>query len=96
MNYQTRVTRLTISPPGEPIFSDQTTNLEIEDEAAGEYVKITQQNDYKDAQTVCITPEEWPAVKDAVESLLTTIALWGVISPENAEVRHGAKDADLD
>jgi hypothetical protein len=104
MNYHTRVTRLTISPPGEPIFSDQTFHIEIEDEAArltisppgepifsdqtmhieiedeggGEYVKISQQSEYRPAasQEVCINPDEWPAVKDAVESLLMTIAEW--------------------
>ncbi len=78
MNYHTRVTRLTISQPGEPIFSDQTIHIEIEDEAAGEYVKISQQSDHRDAQdqSVCITPDEWPAVFDAVESLLMTIAEW--------------------
>jgi len=78
MNYHTRVTRLTISPPGEPIFSDQTIHIEIEDEAAGEYVKISQQCDHRDAQdqSVCINPDEWLAVKDAVESLLMTIVDW--------------------
>jgi len=78
MNYHTRVTRLTISPPGEPIFSDQTFHIEIEDEASGEYVKISQQSEYRPAasQEVCINPDEWPAVKDAVESLLMTIAEW--------------------
>ena len=78
MNYHTRVTRLTISPPGESIFSDQTIHIEIEDEASGEYVKISQQSEYRPeaSQEVCINPDEWPAVKDAVESLLMTITLW--------------------
>ena len=78
MNYHTRVTRLTISQPGEPIFSDQTIHIEIEDEAAGEYVKISQQSEYRPAasQEVCINPDEWPAIKDAVESLLMKIAEW--------------------
>ena len=78
MNYHTRVTRLTISPPGESIFSDQTIHIEIEDEAAGEYVKISQQSEYRPAasQEVCINPDQWPAIKDAVESLLMKIAEW--------------------
>lgn len=84
MNYKTRVTRLTISPIGHPIFSDQTTNLEIEDDAGGEYVKISQQSDYKDShsQAFYLTPDEWPAVRDAVEILLNTISIWDPLSED--------------
>ena len=72
MSQLTRVTRLTISPPGEPIFSDQTIDVEIEDDAAGEYIKISNPS----GQSICINPDEWPFVKDAVENLLHEITLW--------------------
>lgn len=36
--YEVRVTRLTILPPSEPIFSERATHIELRDEAAGEFV----------------------------------------------------------
>jgi hypothetical protein len=71
--YQTRVTRLHVLPVGEPLFAERATVVEIEDEAAGEYVTVTQQ--YPDASStaqrigVC-DREEWEAIKAAVERML--------------------------
>lgn len=67
----TRTTRLTVLPQGEPIFSEMATHIEIEDEAAGEFITISQCRDDTDKeQEICIDPEEWPAIKAAVESLM--------------------------
>lgn len=67
----TRTTRLTVLPQGEPIFSEMATHIEIEDEAAGEFITISQCRDDTDKeQKICIDPEEWPAIKAAVESLM--------------------------
>ena len=73
--YVVRVTRLSVLPPKEPLFSEQCTHITIEDEAAGEYLEIEQQSGSPDAkhQTIIVTPEEWPAIKQAVETLLSEI-----------------------
>ena len=74
MNYITRVTRLTVLPEKEPIFSEKATHIKIDDEAAGEFVKISQVHDHSEPGTICITHEEWPLIRDAVEQLLSDIA----------------------
>ena len=38
--YETRVTQLTVAPEGEAIFSEAATTITIDDEAAGEFVKV--------------------------------------------------------
>ena len=70
--YVVRVTRLSVLPPKEPLFSEQCTHITIVDEAAGEYLEIEQQSGSVDvkAQTIMVTPEEWPALKQAIETLL--------------------------
>jgi hypothetical protein len=70
MKYETRVTKLTVAPEKEPLFSEQATHIEITDEAAGEFVKVTQCSADPQAGEVLITSEEWPSVRDAIERLL--------------------------
>ena len=73
--YVVRVTRLSVLPPKEPLFSEQCTHVTIVDEAAGEFLEIEQQSGSVDVkpQTIMVTPEEWPALKQAVETLLSEI-----------------------
>jgi hypothetical protein len=69
-----RVTRLSVLPPGESLFSNQCTHLSIVDEAAGEFLEIEQQHDDPAHQgSLLLTSEEWPAIKQAIETLLSEI-----------------------
>jgi hypothetical protein len=70
--FRVRITRLSVLPPQEPLFSEQCTNVSIVDEAAGEFLEIEQKRGRTDAksQTIAISPEEWPALKQAIEQLL--------------------------
>jgi len=53
--YETRITRLSVIPREEPIFSEQATHIAIEDEAAGEFVKVSQEGGHTDvAKWICI------------------------------------------
>ena len=70
--FKTRVTRLTVVPDWEPIFSEMATHIEIFDEAGGEYIRITQFRD-NNSEGVEIEPEEWAAIKNAVETLIATL-----------------------
>lgn len=69
MDYETCITKLTVLPKGQPLFSEQATSIEIEDEAAGEFVVVSQDHD-GDEKKIQITPEEWPYVRDAIEKLI--------------------------
>ena len=75
MNYETRTLKIAIVPEGEPIFSERATEIEIVDNAAGEYLKITQNSDdtpdpESGNQTLTIDPAEWPHIQAAIEKML--------------------------
>lgn len=75
--YHTRTTRLTVLPKGEPIFSERATHIEIDDEAAGEFVKVTQQRDQlaEHSSTLTFDPDEWPEVKSAIDTMMKLVTL---------------------
>jgi hypothetical protein len=69
--YKIRVTRLTVLPEDEPIFSETATHIEIYDEAAGEFLKLSQQGGHVDSDKfLLITPDEWTPIKEAIETLM--------------------------
>jgi hypothetical protein len=67
-DYETRVTKLTITPKGEPIFAEAATDVYLEDEAAGEFVVVEQH--MEGYGKVAIDPNEWPTIKVAIEEML--------------------------
>jgi hypothetical protein len=74
-DYVVRVTRLSVLPPKEPLFSEQCTHVTLVDGGAGEYLEIEQQSGLTDVkpQRIDVAPEEWPALKRAVDQLLADI-----------------------
>jgi hypothetical protein len=66
----TITTQLTVLPEGEPIYSPKATVITIEDEAAGEYVKIEQRPDDREAGAIYINPDEWPELRDAINQMI--------------------------
>ena len=62
LNYETRVIKVIVVPKGEPLFSELATFIEIDDEAAGEYIKISQPSRQENG-TVCFDGEEWELVR---------------------------------
>lgn len=73
MKYESRITRYTIAPVDEPIFSEMATHIEIEDESGGEFVVIGQCNEHSKDGKIAIDPEEWPLIRDTVEKLMATL-----------------------
>lgn len=71
MTHEIRTTRLVVLPPGEPLFSEHATTVEIVDEAGGEFV-VVEQNcpDHGWVGKVAITPEEWPVLRDAIHRMI--------------------------
>lgn len=65
VNYITRTIKWAIMPKNEPIFSDRTTEIEIEDEGGGEFVVISQhQEGYG---KIALDSEEWPSIRAAID-----------------------------
>lgn len=67
-----KVTRLTIVPKGKALFCERATHIEVQDEAAGEYLRIIQQDDRQSAteQTIEIDPAEWPLLRRAIDYMI--------------------------
>jgi hypothetical protein len=74
MKYNKRLTQITVVPEGNPIFSELATVITIEDDAAGEYISISQHADESTDQTIKVEPEEWQAIKEAVDRLFFEIS----------------------
>ena len=65
-----RTESILLTPPSEPIFSEATLRIKIEDEAAGEFLVFESlSNDGK----LRLDPDEWPAFKAGVEFMLSEI-----------------------
>lgn len=70
MKYETRITRLTVGMEGKQIYDPASTDIELDDEGAGEFLVLTQHPDDKDGeQRLRFDPKEWDAVVEAVEQL---------------------------
>lgn len=70
MIFEKRVTAMIVNVKGEPIFSDYATKVEIVDEAAGEYVEVSQGGKEGFDRKVSISGGEWPVLREAIEQLL--------------------------
>jgi hypothetical protein len=72
MNYESRLIKVIVVPKGEPIFSDEATEIEICDEAAGEFIKVTQQGGCAEyAKSVCFDPEVWEVIKPEIDRMIS-------------------------
>jgi hypothetical protein len=75
LEYETRITRVTILPKGEPIFCEEATHIEIDDECSGEFIKISQVGGHVDAEKfVLFNSGEWALVNKAALQLFAEIA----------------------
>jgi hypothetical protein len=62
--YETRTTKIIVGVKGEQIFSDSITEVEIIDEAAGEFLEISQDN-----VKLRFDKDEWPHIRSAVNKM---------------------------
>lgn len=67
---ESRITQVTITPKGEPIFCEGATIIEIADEAIGEYVKVTQCHDNIEAGQVAFDVDDWPEVRKQIDAMM--------------------------
>ena len=64
---KTRITQLSVAPEGADLYDDRSTHIEIDDEGGGEFVTISQPDN---GVTIRIDPNEWPAIRAAVNKLI--------------------------
>lgn len=62
-----RVTKIVVLPP---IFGAMSTEIEIVDESAGEFVKVTVLSD-GDEEKLSIDPDYWPAIRDGIDRMIS-------------------------
>lgn len=70
MKLTTRITQVFVLPEGQPLYSEGATQISITDEAAGEFVTIDQTGT-SDFGKIAIDPEEWPAIREAVNKMIS-------------------------
>ena len=70
MKYETRTLKIAVCVKGEPIFHAGTTEIEIVDEAAGEFLKVTQSPDDAEPGVIKIDPHEWPMLKAGIDRMM--------------------------
>lgn len=70
MKHEMRVRSVVVVPEGEPIFSELATVVEIDDEAAGEFVEVFQPGGAAGDNKIRISPEEWGKLKSAIDCMI--------------------------
>ena len=65
----TIITKLCVVPSGKPIYDEAATLVGLDDEGGGLFVTIRQE-DNLDTNEVKIDPEEWPAIRAAVNRMV--------------------------
>lgn len=66
--FEKRVVKVAVCPANKQLFDEQCTYVEIVDEAAGEFIKISQNRDDSD-KDVRIDPDEWALIKETVDEM---------------------------
>ena len=65
-----QVTKISVRPEGEPLFSELNTDIEIDDESAGQFIVVSQARTDVEKCVVRIDREEWPILRDAIEEMV--------------------------
>ena len=70
MESEIRTIKIVVIPKGETIFSERATDVEIVDEAAGEFVRVIQNDEAAEVGTIQIDPDEWPMLRKAIDRMV--------------------------
>lgn len=70
--HEIRTTGLTVCPPGAGMHDKQATTVRLADEGGGEYVRVSQDHHSGEFATICISPEEWPALRAAIDRMIAS------------------------
>jgi hypothetical protein len=71
MKYETRILKVAVMDEKQSIFSDGVTFVEIDDDAGGEFVVLTQNEPTGDPKrTISIDVIEWPTLRKAIDDMV--------------------------
>jgi hypothetical protein len=73
MKYIQRTMSIMILPEGENIFCETATTIAITDDAAGEFLKITQCNDESEKGEIRLSDNEWPSIRAGIDMMFKEI-----------------------
>jgi hypothetical protein len=84
MEYETAYIEKIIKPKSDPIFSERATRVQIEDEAAGCFVEVSQEG-RTDIGKIQIDDVEWPLLRKTINEMLGICAKFNakIVSPFN-------------
>lgn len=71
MTYEKHITRITVMPKGEYIFSVEATHIEIRDNGAGPFIALSQHSEA--CSEVSLTLEDWPMIRDAIDFMFINV-----------------------
>lgn len=66
-----RTVAVVVAPKGDHLFSEMSTRIEIVDEAAGEFLQVSQKTGRPDGERmILVDPDEWPALRQAIDKMI--------------------------
>jgi hypothetical protein len=72
--YESRITQMTVTPKGEPIYAEAATQITINDEGNGEFLELKQCSDVpKDQESLWIAPEDWPVIRETIDKMIESL-----------------------
>jgi hypothetical protein len=74
MKLITRPIKWSVVPDGSPLFAESATEIEIVDEAAGEFVEISQS--MEGYGKIGIEPSDWPTLRAAIDAAVKQCKEW--------------------
>jgi hypothetical protein len=72
MKFQSRITRISIIPEGDPLFSEHGYHVSVDDEAAGEFVSVMSEAQGA-TDDMHIEPEAWPILRETIDAMFADI-----------------------
>jgi len=67
---ETLITQVVVVEDGESIYHESATTITTEDEAAGEFITVSQSTD-SGLMTLRIDAAEWPTLREAVDMMVS-------------------------
>lgn len=70
MKYRAIPARIIVKPVGDAIFENTATVIELDDEAAGPFVRVSQDGAEHEGKCIAIDGPEWPLIRGAIQQLM--------------------------
>lgn len=93
MKYHAITARIIVMPVGDAIFENTATVIELDDEAAGPFVRVSQDGSEHEGKCIAIDGPEWPLIRDAIQQLMNVAQELDaeVLPPANVGTKRDAK-----